>query len=113
MIDDNTEMARISDQPFVSGAPGSNTSNRSALERVWLSYVDHRESLLASLYILRIVGGLALRREIARRPISGSARALFGAWVSPKVRRNLPDSGLGVRAPGPPRVNSGQEWASL
>src|SRR5260370_39160599 len=99
MIDDNTEMARISDQPFVSGAPASNTSNRSALERVWLSYVDHRESLLASLYILRIVGGLAWRREIPRRPISGLARAFFGAWLSRKLRRIVQGSGFCFRAP--------------
>jgi hypothetical protein len=113
MTDDNTEMARVSEHPLVSGAPASNTSNRSALERVLLSYIDHRESLLASLYILRIVGGLAWRREIARRRISGWARAFFGAWFSRKLRRIVPDSGFGFRAPGPRRIISDQEGSSM
>src|SRR5260370_38514766 len=113
MIDDNTEMARISDPPFVSGASGSNTSNRSALERVLLSYIDHRESLLASLYILRIVGGLAWRREIARRRISGWGRAFFGAWFSRKLGRILPDSGFGFPGPGPRAKILSQEGPSV
>jgi hypothetical protein len=113
MIDDNTELLGISEHPFVRGAPARNASKRSALERVWLSYIDQRESLFAALHILRIVGRLAWRREVARRRILGWARAFFGAWCSRKLRRIVPDSGFGFRAPGPRRMISDQEGSSM
>ena len=113
MTDDNTELASISERPFVIGAPPHAARNRSTLERVWLACIDQRESLYASLYILRTVGGMAWRREIARRRILGWARAFFGAWYSRKLRRIVPDSGFGFRAPGPQRMISDQEGSSM
>jgi hypothetical protein len=113
MIDDNTELLSISEHPFVAGAPARNASNRFTWERVWLSYIDQRESLFASLHILKVVGRLAWRREIARRPILGWARAFFAAWYSRKLRRIVPDSGLCFRAPGPWRMISDQEGSSM
>jgi hypothetical protein len=113
MSDDNTELVTISERPFVIGAPPRTGGDRSVLERVWSSYIDRRESLYASLHILRIVGRLAWRREIARRRIFGWGRAFFGAWYSRKVRRIVPDSGFGFRAPGPWRTISDQEGSSM
>lgn len=113
MIDDNTELASVSEHPFMIGAPAHPASNRSLLERVWLSYIDQRESLFASLHILRIVGRLAWRREISRRRIFGWVLAFFGAWYSRKLRRIVPDSGFGFRAPGPRRMISDQEGSSM
>src|SRR5882757_3002305 len=113
MTDNNTELASISERPFVIGAPPHAARNRSTLERVWLACTDQRESLYASLHILRTVGGMAWRREIARRRILGWARAFFGAWYSRKLRRIVPDSGFGFRAPGPRRMISDQEGSSM
>jgi hypothetical protein len=113
MTDDNTELASISEHPFVIGAPPRAASNRSVLERVWRACIDQRESLFASLHILRTVGGLAWRREIARRRLLGWARAFFGAWYSRKLRRIVPDSRFGFRAPGPRRKISDQEGSSI
>jgi hypothetical protein len=113
MTDDNIELASISEHPFVIGAPQHAASNRSALERVRLACIDQRESLFASLHILRTVGGLAWRREIARRRILGWARAFFGAWYSRKLRRIVSDSGFGFRAPGPRRMISDQDGSSM
>ena len=113
MTDDNIELASISEHPFVIGAPPHAASNRSALGRVWLACIDQRESLFASLHILRTVGGLAWRREIARRRILGWARAFFGAWYSRKLRRIVSDSGFGFRTRGPRRMISDQEGSSM
>jgi hypothetical protein len=113
MIDDNTELLGNSEHPFVVGAQARNARNGYTWERVWLSYIDGRESLLASLHVLAIVGRLAWRREIARRRILGWARAFFGAWFSRKLRRIVPDSGFCFRAPGPRRMISDQEGSSM
>jgi hypothetical protein len=113
MTDDNTKLVSISEHPFVIGAPANTASSRPALMAVWLSCIDQRESLSASLHILKIVGRLAWRREIARRPILGWARAFCGAWYSRKLRRIVPDSGFGFRAPGPRRMISDQEGSSM
>jgi hypothetical protein len=113
MSDDNTELVTISEHPFVIGAPSRTAGYRSVSERVWSSYMDQRESLYASLHILRIIGRLAWRREIARRRILGWARAFFGAWYSRKLRRIVPDSGFGFRAWGPWRTISDQEGSSM
>ena len=113
MTDDNTELVGISEHPFAMGASARTVAGKSALERIWLSYLDQRELLFASLHILRTVGRLAWRREIARRRLFDWARAFFGAWYSRKLRRIVPDSGFGFRAPGPWRTISDQEGSSM
>ena len=113
MIDDNTELLSISEPRFTIGTPARDGAGRSALERTRLSYIDQRESLFASLYILRTVGRLAWRREIARRRLFDWARAFFGAWYSRKLRRIVSDSGFGFRARGPWRTISDQEGSSM
>jgi hypothetical protein len=110
---DNTELDSISEHPFVIAVPARSDGDTSTLKRLRLSYIDQRESVLASLHILRIVGRLAWRREIARRRISGWARTFFGAWYSRKLRRIVPDSGFGFRAPAPRRMISDQEGSSM
>src|ERR1700756_4937555 len=113
MIDDNTELLSISEHRFTIGAPARAAADRSALERIWLSYIDQRESLFASLHILRTVGWLAWRREIARRRVPDWARAFFGAWYSRKLRRIVSDSGFGFRAASPRRMISDEEGSSM
>lgn len=113
MIDDNTETVSIAERPFVIGASARTTSGASTLERIGLWYIDQRETLLTSLHVLRIVGKLAWQREIARRRVLVWARAFFGAWFSRKLRRIIPDSGFGFRAPGPRWTISDQEGSSM
>ena len=84
MTDDNTELASISERPFVIGAPPHAARNRSTLERVWLACIDQRESLYASLHILRTVGGMA-----------GEGRSrVAGSWVgrAPFLERGIRES---------------------
>lgn len=112
MLDDNSESVGISRRPILIG-PSACAGDASTSERIGLLCIDQRESLLASLHVLGIVGRLAWRREIARRRVLVWARAFFGAWVSRKLRRIVPDSGFCFRAPGPRRMISDQEGSSM
>lgn len=112
MTDDNSEFADLSDRPFVIRASARTAGETPVWERIKLFYIDQRELLLALLHILGVVGGLAWRKELARRQIVIWARAFLSAPFSWKLKRIEPDSGFCLRAPGPHRAISDQEGLS-
>jgi hypothetical protein len=107
VADDNIDFARIPDRPLAAAGA------RHALERGRSFWADQRDLLLASLHILAIVGRLAWRKEISRRRVMVWARAFLGGWFSQRLNRIVPDTGFCFRAPGPRRVISDQEGASM
>jgi hypothetical protein len=113
VTEDNSEFAGLSDRSLVIPASVRRTGTRPGLEWIRRFYIDQRESLLATLHILRIVGTLAWHKEIARRRIAGWARAFLSGPLSRKLKRIEPDSCFCFRAPGPHRVSSDQEGSSM
>jgi len=109
---DNTQFAGVSDNPFAIAASADPACRKSARLRLWLFWIDQRETLLASLHVLRIVAGLALRREVARRRILPWSGAFFGGWSSRRLRRMVPDSGFCFRAWALWRVTSDRDGRS-
>lgn len=112
MADDNTQLAGIAARPFVIERLDGPACGSSVWERVRLYWADQREALLASLHVLRIVAGLAWRKEIARRRLLNWARAFHAGRFSRRLRRVVPDSGHCFRAPSPRRIISDQEGGS-
>jgi hypothetical protein len=113
VTEDNSEFAGLSDGSLVIPASVRRAGTRPGLEWIRRFYIDQRESLLATLHILRIVGTLAWHKEIARRRIAGWARAFLSGPLSRKLKRIEPDSCFCFRAPGPHRVSSDQEGSSM
>ena len=88
MTEDNSEFAGLSDRSLVIPASVRRTGTRPGLEWIRRFYIDQRESLLATLHILRIVGTLAWHKEIARRRIAGWARAFLSGPLSRKLDKS-------------------------
>jgi hypothetical protein len=114
VTDHNTEFASISEARLtIAASAQSANEKRAVLRAIKLFCADQRQSLLVSLYVFGLVGGLAWRREVARRALLIWTRAFLRARFSKKLRGIAPDSGFCFRAPGPRRAISDQEGVSM